>query len=906
MAPVDFLVVTALEDELRAVQERLRDVAPDGQFTRGSVPRERGGEFSIGLAVTGPGSVEATRATQLALQHFVPRAVILCGIAAGFPEANVTLGDVLIPAAVVDYEFGKEAAGEDEELETEHRAFPIALSYPLHLAALNFATTWDPGTVPRPLDDDGRSRPHAGAHSLLGCGMKVIAESRAEARTWLLERFPKNVIGLEMEASGVLAACGATDTPLLVVKGVQDDATELKDDLGTKDVWRDYASNVAAEFVVALLRQFSPATQVLTVEHMRELHRIIDDQRLPAPYFDYSVSVTDRYSELVGGRFDQAAGDPTRLLMPNDDHRTIAIHAPGGRGKTRIARKLLGDLLADDDKTFPILMDLSRLTSPPPDEAPAAEHLDALLSHCSVPRRSPDELETLVTDYRVVLILDGMNEIPKTSRDVLIAFIHDLRGRGRCHVIATDRMADTPPLTGGDVLYATIDRLSDHKVRAALGDTEYEALSPELRRVLEHPFFLSLAVKRGFSPQSEGMGENFVAFFADHLKWAPPILDELASSIFGCLDRSGRLVPGCLGTAAPTFAAQLLANDVLRGDGQFDHELWRDFFIARHLAGNDDLWTRRGFDTSTAGTTAFEPLAMALEFIQPDDRVRFVKEVYNWNWLAACRCAAAATVDLGAALATAIRAAIAEKLTDPIEHTRERARALLEAMDDEFAQMMLKTDSRQDVVDAVRAKVLDEDWYTEWQELFCRPDDEAVTDSDVESIASTDSLVGWAAANTLRRSRLNADNLARLHAIYAAHHASEGEPVRWRVVHALSQQPAPDNADFLLRAFESDPAHWIQYGAARAIVEVAGLSDTAARVALLNRMVVLVGRYQTDERWKQKAILGEIVDACELRGAPDTWSADVRPLLELVIEHAEPEHKDLLRAKVERIVQRGA
>lgn len=898
MTPTDFLVVTALEEELEAVRRRLQDVQADGQYARGAIDRAGGGRYSVGLAVTGPGYIEALNATHAALQHFAPAGVVLCGIAAGFPEADVALGDILIPAAVVDYELAKERAG-DEDIEVEHRAFPISLSYPFHLAALNLAAEWAPPDIPRP-EGDGAPGVHASRHSLLGCGMKVIADTRSTGREWLVARFPHNAIGLEMEASGVLAACQAIDAPLLVVKGVQDDATEKKDDRD-KDAWRAYAAEMAAAFVENFIARFVPSNEVLTVTHTRELHRIIDDERLPSPYFEYTVSVALQYLDLLAMRFESEAGPPSELLMPNDDIRTVAVHAPGGRGKSRVAREMLRAVVADDPRAIPVLVDLRRLTEPPQDDDPAEVHQAAVFAHCSMPRRSPPEIANLVAgENRVVLILDGMNEIPKSTRDVLISFVHSLREAGRCHVIATDRIADTPPLRGAGVLYATIDALSEPKVRDAIGDAEYEALPVELRRVLEHPFFLSLAVKRNFNPRSATMGRNILGFFDEHLEWDETTVDHVADAVYSCLDRAGRVPTGCLDDEAPEAAQPLRANEILRPDGQFEHDLWRDFFLSRRVARDHETWSHRAFDRVTIGTGAFEPLTMAVEFITEAQRTRFVKAVYNWNWLAACRCVAV-PVELEPALSFAVRAAIAEKLFDNIENTRNRAQALLEAMEDDLARELLRLSSREELVALIDATDYSDSWFRTWKDLFSRPDGRSFS-ADLPLIGDDDPLVGWAAANTARRSALDAEDLERLRGMYDDAIGSDDEPIRWRVVHACSQRPDAANAEFLLHVFDVEIAHWIKYGAARAIVELASLAEPDLRRHVIEEMVRLVRRYETDERWKRKAILGEIVDAAFVQPAPETWTSDVRPLLDAAVECSDPEQKESLRQRAEALL----
>lgn len=102
---VDFLIVTALKDEYDAVTALLPEYGVTGRDTIASVPRIGSTEsFRIAVIVSGQSTAVAQAAVKDAITRCSPRAVILTGIAAGFPEAGVTLGDILIPFRIVPYE----------------------------------------------------------------------------------------------------------------------------------------------------------------------------------------------------------------------------------------------------------------------------------------------------------------------------------------------------------------------------------------------------------------------------------------------------------------------------------------------------------------------------------------------------------------------------------------------------------------------------------------------------------------------------------------------------------------------------------------------------------------------------------------------------------------------------------
>src|SRR5687768_10156512 len=95
---VEFLIVTALDDELRWAQHHLGPLQLAGREYFGAVPRSGGGEYRIALvSVAGMGPDDAQRETTAALARVRTQYVLLIGIAAGFPEKGLGFGDIMIP-----------------------------------------------------------------------------------------------------------------------------------------------------------------------------------------------------------------------------------------------------------------------------------------------------------------------------------------------------------------------------------------------------------------------------------------------------------------------------------------------------------------------------------------------------------------------------------------------------------------------------------------------------------------------------------------------------------------------------------------------------------------------------------------------------------------------------------------
>ncbi|TWT44967.1 5'-methylthioadenosine/S-adenosylhomocysteine nucleosidase [Phycisphaerae bacterium RAS1] len=117
---VDFIVITALEEELAAALRFLPNprkenptdedtrvywrctlpiVMPDGAKTRYELAM---------MTLPNMGRVEAANATNDAIRFWKPRYVMMIGIAGGIAEEGIALGDILIADQIVDYELQKQ------------------------------------------------------------------------------------------------------------------------------------------------------------------------------------------------------------------------------------------------------------------------------------------------------------------------------------------------------------------------------------------------------------------------------------------------------------------------------------------------------------------------------------------------------------------------------------------------------------------------------------------------------------------------------------------------------------------------------------------------------------------------------------------------------------------------------
>lgn len=484
---VDFLIVTALPEETEAVRELLEEKRPSPPYVIGVISRnDTNAKYVVASTEIGEmGTNAAYKAVSDAIYRLNPKRVILTGIAAGFPETGVKLGDVLVPYFIFPYELAKirEAPGvgrirnflrrllpKSRKVKYEPRADPMPVSESLWLAAKSLAkdeqSDWaDAIREQRPDETEGSPAVHCSRRSVLGSGEKVVATKFAFCRQLLLNRFPERAIGLEMEAFGAQTACRERDIPFLVIKASQDPATRRKDKPAEKDVWRVYAAQAAATFTIVIInRGFEPRRSELLLEHMKQVLRYVQifERDAPRPTFAYKVSRAESYALLKAGIYDLQSREPT-VLIPNDAIPAVVLHGGGGTGKSRIVKSLIGPLIDEDEELCPVLVDLRKYRSEgrhgQNSRDPDTPVQDILLN-CTVPRRTPDEMKRLAIEARLVVLIDGLNEVSRETRTALVEYFRRMDGELTCYLLVTDRFGPIEPLE--TFSHAIVERL-DYK-----------------------------------------------------------------------------------------------------------------------------------------------------------------------------------------------------------------------------------------------------------------------------------------------------------------------------------------------------------------------------------------------------------------------------------------------------------
>ena len=239
----DVVIITALPKEREAVLRYL-DTYEKVEINNRTIYKSNLPHSQVALLCIGSmGNVASAIATTSVIADLNPSTIILTGIMAGVEKENERfLGDLIISDQIIGYEQVKTT-----DTGTEQRDEVLRPDNTLLEAAKNLDLKISP-SITRPDNKDKLPEIHWGP---VASGEKVIADSQtipALQNSWT------KLIGIEMESYGAaLAAYKAQSRPrFLMVKGICDWANPDKN-----DKWQEYAADVAAMFVIKLLKSKS-------------------------------------------------------------------------------------------------------------------------------------------------------------------------------------------------------------------------------------------------------------------------------------------------------------------------------------------------------------------------------------------------------------------------------------------------------------------------------------------------------------------------------------------------------------------------------------------------------------------------------------------------------------------------
>ncbi|GHF23781.1 NACHT domain-containing protein [Streptomyces morookaense] len=166
-------------------------------------------------------------------------------------------------------------------------------------------------------------------------------------------------------------------------------------------------------------------------EEEAALRQLYDPAPLPVVWSDCALPGVSDHRQLVGGTVVCRAGDPQVLaaMFRSLARRRLVVLGPGGSGKTTFALLLMLALLRTRSTGDPVPV-LFSLSSFDPARECARSWLRRRLA-ADYPAIADAEtygasvLEDLLTEHRLIPILDGLDELPEHCRPAALASLND-------------------------------------------------------------------------------------------------------------------------------------------------------------------------------------------------------------------------------------------------------------------------------------------------------------------------------------------------------------------------------------------------------------------------------------------------------------------------------------------------
>jgi nucleoside phosphorylase len=241
------VILTALAVEFESVLAHVVDVR-ENVHPRGTVYKV--GTFASGhdmwrvaVAIIGQHNERAAFETERALAHFDPAVVIFAGIAGGLKD--VKLGDVVAASSIFYYDAGKSTETFLPRPQVANSAYPLIQRARVEAAERSWCERIKPA-APEPCP--------TAIVAPVAAGSQVIASTSSDAYRQLREGYSE-LVAVEMEGFGFLAAAEANRAHSVVIRGISD---LIDDKSGSDESQRQAAAAAhASAFAFQLLARYT-------------------------------------------------------------------------------------------------------------------------------------------------------------------------------------------------------------------------------------------------------------------------------------------------------------------------------------------------------------------------------------------------------------------------------------------------------------------------------------------------------------------------------------------------------------------------------------------------------------------------------------------------------------------------
>ena len=602
-----------------------------------------------------------------------------------------------------------------------------------------------------------------------------------------------------------------------------------------------------------------------------------------APPIEVKLGLCADYSHLLRGEWCEE-GSLDNLLDWAVSRGRVIVSGRGASGKTAVMHRAA--LRAGDKNLAPYLIPLSRWDQSATQgwkevRRTARDALDFLLRRFSSSGQDVSDVEFLPPVVQKIFFIDGLNETPGSVADEILAACDQLAAvMVGASFIVSDRLVRRnldDERKWRFVMPMPVHQSERDKVLSGRNVT----LPRGSEALLDSPFFLDRAIKgelrdsplRTIKEMVETRGKLTAEGLADAARAA-----YLAYKIDG-----SRTFPIARFSEVgnPEIAKTLQAGGILVASGKetvaFAHHWYHDYLASRFVADHPDLWSFQNrhqvLDVLTFKANSFDAIAFVLEMLPAQSAGKFIQAVYDWNPYAAGYALAEARIgvdDVPRDVRLVILAMLAERRFDRHHYSAVRASDALDLLIDTDASAMRVAKTLPELQDIVSQIEAPSEAFAAWRELFILKAGETATPQLLERISDENSILGWTAANVLKRLALNQEQLVQILAL-----AGDGRPVvRWRAVHVMGGFVSKAFIGALLNHLDSDADDNVRYGSLRSLIEIASRDEQKVPVIideLKTRLTLLRGNPRLLSELKRAVFLARGV-------APKNWTDEISRL----------------------------
>jgi hypothetical protein len=609
-----------------------------------------------------------------------------------------------------------------------------------------------------------------------------------------------------------------------------------------------------------------------------------------SPPIDVKLASCSTYSDLLRGNHEEPGTIDDLVLWAIKRGRVI-ISGRGASGKSAIIYRAA--LKAAELQFAPYIINLSRWDHAATEEwkkvrGTSRDALDFLLLRFSSSNQDVSDAEFLSPSIQKLFFLDGLNETPGTTADEILAACDEVASiMVGASFVVSDRIARRNLNAEHKWRFVMPLPVQQDEVKKLLSGKAVPAGSEGL---LDSPFFLDRAIRGELrnSPlatirelvENRGKLDATALAHASQAAYSAYEIDVSRTFSVARFVELGR---------EDVLNTLLIGGILVRVDDElvaFAHHWYHDYLASKYVTDNPTLWSfenrHRALDILTFGANSFDAVAFALEMLPLDASGQFIQAVYDWNPYAAGYALAEASIsvdDIPPGVRLVILAMLAERRFDRHYFSAIRAADALDLLDDKDAVEMRAASSLSELQRLIAKIDSPSKEFSSWRELFLVEVGSPAPNTLISAIENENSMMGWAAANVLKRLTLTVEQTQDIIDI-----ARKDRPViRWRAVHVMGGFIDSNFIAELLSHLDRDEDEYVRYGSLRSLIEIASRTEEyLPRIvdSLLERLDPLKSRPRLLGELKRAVFLSKDV-------APETWVQQISRLFYELLDRAD-------------------